>query len=162
MECMRAFIEKDRHVEGCWTSYSSSLERPVLKKLRYLDDQPAPVTKDDIVRAAAATGDSVAKPAPAAPVSRPPAPAAAAQPSLRPQAFGPGPAQPGGSGTPPPQRPLVPGQPVTTAAGMPQAPRRPMAPAQPAAAPRHTQQPGIPSLFGEKLAGALQDDKENS
>ncbi|MBS1876973.1 MAG: HD domain-containing protein [Acidobacteria bacterium] len=37
MECMRALVEKDRHVDGCWTSYSTSLDRAVLKKARYLD-----------------------------------------------------------------------------------------------------------------------------
>ena len=37
MECMRAFIEKDRLVDGCWTSYVSSLDRSVLKKRKYLD-----------------------------------------------------------------------------------------------------------------------------
>ncbi|MGI8746363.1 MAG: 3'-5' exoribonuclease YhaM family protein [Bryobacteraceae bacterium] len=47
MECMRATIARDRHADGCWTAYNPSLERAVLKKLRYLDDQapeaaPAP------------------------------------------------------------------------------------------------------------------------
>ena len=32
MECMRALAEKDRHIEGCWTGYSPSLERSILKK----------------------------------------------------------------------------------------------------------------------------------
>jgi 3'-5' exoribonuclease len=40
MECMRALAEKDRHVEGCWTGYSSALERSVLKKAKYLEDAP--------------------------------------------------------------------------------------------------------------------------
>ncbi len=44
MECMRSFIEKDRIVEGCWTSYVSSLDRSVLKKRKFLDgDPPKPV-----------------------------------------------------------------------------------------------------------------------
>jgi 3'-5' exoribonuclease len=38
MESMRALAEKDRHIEGFWTGYSPSLERSVLKKLKYLDD----------------------------------------------------------------------------------------------------------------------------
>jgi 3'-5' exoribonuclease len=45
MECMRATAEKDRHVEGCWTSYSSILDRAVLKKLKFLEEDaemPAP------------------------------------------------------------------------------------------------------------------------
>ena len=44
MECMRSFLEKDRIVEGCWTSYVSSLDRSVLKKRKFLDgDPPKPV-----------------------------------------------------------------------------------------------------------------------
>jgi 3'-5' exoribonuclease len=41
MECMRALVEHDRQVEGCFTSYNPTLERVVLKKERYLDGQPA-------------------------------------------------------------------------------------------------------------------------
>jgi len=36
MECMRALAEHDRQVEGCFTNYSTALERVVLKKDRYL------------------------------------------------------------------------------------------------------------------------------
>jgi 3'-5' exoribonuclease len=39
MECMRALIEKDRQVEGCFTTYSSALARTALKKDRYLNPQ---------------------------------------------------------------------------------------------------------------------------
>ncbi len=39
MECMRALIENDRQVDGCWTSYCAPLERPALKKARYLDEE---------------------------------------------------------------------------------------------------------------------------
>ncbi|HEY7387400.1 MAG TPA: HD domain-containing protein [Bryobacteraceae bacterium] len=35
MECMRALIERDRQVEGCFTTYSSALARPALKKEKY-------------------------------------------------------------------------------------------------------------------------------
>ncbi|HUS04777.1 MAG TPA: OB-fold nucleic acid binding domain-containing protein [Bryobacteraceae bacterium] len=45
METMRAFLEKDRQVDGCWTGYSPSLERSVLKKLRFLDNTPAPAVE---------------------------------------------------------------------------------------------------------------------
>jgi 3'-5' exoribonuclease len=38
MESMRSQVEKDRHVDGCWTAYSPSLERSVLKKAKYLAD----------------------------------------------------------------------------------------------------------------------------
>ncbi|MFN3326730.1 MAG: 3'-5' exoribonuclease YhaM family protein [Bryobacteraceae bacterium] len=41
MECMRMLIEKDKQVDGFWTSYSPALERPALKKDKYLDDRPA-------------------------------------------------------------------------------------------------------------------------
>jgi 3'-5' exoribonuclease len=42
MECMRAYIEKDRQIDGVWTSYIAPLERSVLKKRKYLEP-PAPV-----------------------------------------------------------------------------------------------------------------------
>jgi 3'-5' exoribonuclease len=42
MEAMRAQIENDRQLEGCFTSYSPSLERAALKKDRYLNPAPAP------------------------------------------------------------------------------------------------------------------------
>ena len=38
VECMRATVEKDRQVEGCWTSYNTALERAVLKKLKFLEE----------------------------------------------------------------------------------------------------------------------------
>ena len=46
MECMRAMLAKDRQPEGYWTAYNASIERAVLKKLRYLEEEkvtPAPV-----------------------------------------------------------------------------------------------------------------------
>jgi len=42
MECMRAQIENDRLVEGCFTSYSPALERAALKKEKYLNPPPVP------------------------------------------------------------------------------------------------------------------------
>jgi len=57
MDCMRAIVEQDRQVEGHWTGYSPSLERVVLKKLKYLADEreelletapaPKPARQDD-------------------------------------------------------------------------------------------------------------------
>lgn len=44
MECMRALIDNDRQVDGCFTSYNSALERTALKMNRYLNqsvDAPA-------------------------------------------------------------------------------------------------------------------------
>jgi 3'-5' exoribonuclease len=40
MECMRALIEQDPQVEGCFTSYNQALERVALKKERYLNPPP--------------------------------------------------------------------------------------------------------------------------
>src|SRR5579884_3523744 len=37
MECMRALIERDGQVEGCFTTYNSALERVALKKDRFLN-----------------------------------------------------------------------------------------------------------------------------
>jgi 3'-5' exoribonuclease len=43
MESMRALVDQDRQVQGYFTGYSTSLERVVLKKTKYLaDDGPAP------------------------------------------------------------------------------------------------------------------------
>jgi 3'-5' exoribonuclease len=56
MECMRALAEKDRHIEGCWTGYSPTLERSILKKAKYLEDAPA--------RDASAVAPSSTEPAP--------------------------------------------------------------------------------------------------
>jgi len=58
MECMRGLIANDRQVEGCFTSFSTLLERPALKMDRYWEDAPEP------------------KPAAAAAPASPPAPAA--------------------------------------------------------------------------------------
>jgi 3'-5' exoribonuclease len=44
MECMRALVQNDRGPDGCFTGYSASLERTVLKMDRYwAEDSPAPV-----------------------------------------------------------------------------------------------------------------------
>ncbi len=40
MECMRAFLEKDRQMEGVWTAYNHTLERSVLKMKKYLEPAP--------------------------------------------------------------------------------------------------------------------------
>lgn len=42
MECMRSALERDRLVDGAWTSYVSALERPVLKMPKYLEECPQP------------------------------------------------------------------------------------------------------------------------
>jgi 3'-5' exoribonuclease len=67
MECMRSMIARDRHVEGCWTGYNASLERAVLKKARYLEEEPI----DPAVRAGIS---EPATPLPPQPPEAPPAP----------------------------------------------------------------------------------------
>jgi 3'-5' exoribonuclease len=43
MECMRALIENDRQVDGCFTTWSTALERAALKKDRFLNGKaPGP------------------------------------------------------------------------------------------------------------------------
>jgi 3'-5' exoribonuclease len=62
MECMRALIENDRQVEGCFTTYNAALARPALKKDRYLNGAAEPARPSP-------------PPAPAAPSMEAPAPA---------------------------------------------------------------------------------------
>jgi 3'-5' exoribonuclease len=78
MECMRALIENDRQVDGCFTTFHNLLGRTVLKKDRYLNPpveapKPQPPVKRDPVAAPP-------KPVPPAVV----APAAARHPLLAP------------------------------------------------------------------------------
>jgi 3'-5' exoribonuclease len=47
MACMSSLLHNDRQVEGDWTGYSSSLERTLLKKLRYLERAEAPDSPDN-------------------------------------------------------------------------------------------------------------------
>ncbi len=53
MECMRAFLEKDRQVDGCWTGYNPTLERSFLKKRKYLEGPDAPVSAAPVAPAEA-------------------------------------------------------------------------------------------------------------
>jgi len=69
MECMRHLLATDRQVDGNFTSYSSSLERVLLKKERYLDGTPDAGPKPD-----AGPAPIVAQ-APAPPRTPAPAPA---------------------------------------------------------------------------------------
>ncbi len=71
-ETMRAFLSKDRFVDGCWTGYSTSLERSVLKKDKYLGDdicEAPPMVEAAAV--AAAPSAAVPEPALAAPTPVP-------------------------------------------------------------------------------------------
>ncbi len=42
MEAMRAALHRDRLLEGCWTAYTPSLERIVLDRAKYLNNEAAP------------------------------------------------------------------------------------------------------------------------
>ncbi len=68
MECMRALIDTDRQVEGCFTTYHAALGRTALKKDRYLNGQ-------DTGRSRAAAQPGGPAPdfdnGPAAPVAKP-------------------------------------------------------------------------------------------
>ena len=65
MECMRALIDGDRQLEGCFTTYSTALERAALKKDRYLNPPP-PAAK-----AVEPVAPNVGETAPAGPVAAP-------------------------------------------------------------------------------------------
>jgi 3'-5' exoribonuclease len=104
MECMRALIEKDRQVDGCFTAYNTALSRSALKKDRFLNGKaaagpkaaaPQPRPEWAVSRPAAANGGAAAEtdaaaapqprteaPRPAAPVAPP---AAAAHPLFAPR-----------------------------------------------------------------------------
>jgi len=68
MECMRALIERDRQVEGNFTSYNAAIERVALKKERYLNPPAAPAVRPV---AAEAPGDGVPAPRPEHPLFAP-------------------------------------------------------------------------------------------
>jgi 3'-5' exoribonuclease len=80
MECMRALLENDRQVDGCFTSYNTAISRTVLKKERFLNDAPPPSGSGSPAAAeeTAAKPNGVEKPAPpdkrAAPADKPVAP----------------------------------------------------------------------------------------
>jgi 3'-5' exoribonuclease len=57
MECMRALLENDRQVDGCFTSYNTAIARTVLKKERFLNGVPA-----DVPSAAAKAGPPASLP----------------------------------------------------------------------------------------------------
>jgi 3'-5' exoribonuclease len=93
MECMRALIENDRQVEGCFTTFHNALGRTALKKERYLNPaveppRPKPAATPDLPvespsRAAAAAPAEPPRPANPKPVAPP---AAAAHPLFSPKA----------------------------------------------------------------------------
>ncbi|MEO7651265.1 MAG: HD domain-containing protein, partial [Bryobacteraceae bacterium] len=74
MECMRTLVDRDRMVDGYFTSYSASMERSILKKAKYLEDGPAiaAVTVAAVAPAALAPAPSSAPAAPPRPRSASP------------------------------------------------------------------------------------------
>ena len=74
MECMRRLLESDRQVDGCFTSFSASLERVLLKKDKYLGDGDG-LPASTVAPAAA---PQPARPEPPRPEPPPPNPAAEA------------------------------------------------------------------------------------
>jgi len=115
MECMRALVENDRQLEGCFTGYSSALERTVLKLDRYWEsDRPPGLSASPATHAPTSQGSATPNGA-ASDIAPPVAPAAA-------------PAQHA-----PPAPAAVTHAPVALPA--PSAPNTPVAPVAPAAPP---------------------------
>jgi 3'-5' exoribonuclease len=42
MESMRVMVDRDRQVEGLFTTYNPAMERSILKKAKFLEEAPAP------------------------------------------------------------------------------------------------------------------------
>jgi hypothetical protein len=137
MECMRAMVEKDRLVEGCFTSYNSAMGRTALKMDRYWNGAPkvepaavpAPLVVEQVAEAQVAEAQVAEAQVAETQVAETPAavesPAAAEPPAA----------------AKPPAPPRVP----------PAVPARP--PAAPAARPVFVPKPD--SVFGDKLKQAL-------
>jgi 3'-5' exoribonuclease len=88
MECMRALIENDRQVEGCFTTYNAALARPALKKDRYLNGTSEPARPNPTpapTSAAQAASPPEAPPPPPSPRSPAVNPAAAVHPLFAPK-----------------------------------------------------------------------------
>jgi 3'-5' exoribonuclease len=100
MECMRALIESDRQVEGCFTMYNPALERPFLKKDRYVSGdggvrKERAADRNGHAASSAPAPETVTPPEPVpvvqAPVSAPSQPGAPAQPPIPPPPESPAP-----------------------------------------------------------------------
>jgi 3'-5' exoribonuclease len=76
MECMRSSIERDKLVDGCWTTYCAPMDRVFLKKSKFLDGLPGPVPAASPESAPAMVSDPAppAPPDPPAPVPEEPLP----------------------------------------------------------------------------------------
>jgi 3'-5' exoribonuclease len=53
MECMRTLVDRDRLVDGVFTGYSVSMERSILKKGKYLDEEPPTPAASEVPKASA-------------------------------------------------------------------------------------------------------------
>lgn len=176
MECTRALVEKDRQVEGCFTSYSSSLDRCVLKMDRYWAEDPPPRARPAAVDFdAPAASAPKQSPVPATPLPKPASVPAPPVPKL-PEASH---AVPRPDSLPP--VPMPDSAPAASRDSMPAVPRPDMAPAAPrppaetAGAPARPAQPATRSAehplfaprpdspFADKLRQALKPahDREN-
>jgi 3'-5' exoribonuclease len=71
MECTRALIDNDRQVEGCFTNYSSTLERSLLKLDRYWADAAPPAPRPAAPPEAATPKAPIPEAAPAAVAPKP-------------------------------------------------------------------------------------------
>jgi len=71
MQCMRTLIEQDRQVEGHFTGYNASLERTVLKKAKYMSNEPGANHSQPVKPAAVALPVFAELPLPAAPKVEP-------------------------------------------------------------------------------------------
>ncbi len=76
MECMRALIDRDPQITGEWTGYNSALDRAALKKSKYLDGSPEPVSQT-------ASRQAIETPVAAKPTPPVPEPASAFADKLR-------------------------------------------------------------------------------
>jgi 3'-5' exoribonuclease len=63
MACMRALIEHDRQVEGCFTTYNAALARPALKMHSYLNPTPTRLSGAAVQSANGGAGFQPANPA---------------------------------------------------------------------------------------------------
>jgi 3'-5' exoribonuclease len=79
MECMRSLVAKDRHVDGCWTGYNASLERSLLKKAKYLEEDPVALVPEPVPAVPSPINHQALNPTPSAP-QPPPTPVVASNP----------------------------------------------------------------------------------
>jgi 3'-5' exoribonuclease len=62
MESMRVMVDRDRQVEGLFTTYNPAMERSVLKKAKYLEEPPAPSAPSNPPRAVTVEAPRAAPP----------------------------------------------------------------------------------------------------